>query len=258
VRSSRSGNAALDALGPLEGARVLDVGCGCGDTTLALAQRVGPSGTVCGPRRLRTDARRCTRARQSPRSRLGRTREHRLLVGDATTARWQASFDALSSRFGVMFFDDPVAAFTSLHAALRPRGRLAFVCLRAIEDNPWWVLPLHALHSVMSELPPPSAAHDAPGPHAFADPERVRTILARAGFQHVQLELCEHDVRSRRCLEHAVDFTLTSGPAAPALLDASDDTRARRARQSYATCLHPTCVPADRAGRSCWLVSARA
>lgn len=253
------GNAALDALGPLTGARVLDVGCGCGDTTLALAQRVGPSGRACG-----LDV-------SEPMLAVARERANRLaaesgarvnidfLLADATTARWQTSFDALSSRFGVMFFDDPVTAFTNLHAALTPRGRLSFVCWRAIEDNPWWIVPLQALHSVMSELPPPSAAHDAPGPHAFADPERVRTILARAGFQHVQLELCEHEVLfAEDGLEHAVDFTLTSGPAARALLNASDDMRAR-ARDKLRDVLAPylrgqrTALPG-----SCWLVSAHA
>ena len=100
-----------------------------------------------------------------------------------------ASFDAAFSRFGVMFFADPTAAFINIRRSLRPNGRLAFVCWRALEENPLDLLPLRAASPHL----PPQPAHDphAPGPFAFANPERVRGILERAGFR--EIEITAHD-----------------------------------------------------------------
>jgi SAM-dependent methyltransferase len=100
-----------------------------------------------------------------------------------------ASFDAAFSRFGVMFFADPTAAFINIRRSLRPNGRLAFVCWRALEDNQLDLMPLRAASAHL----PPQPAHDpdAPGPFAFADPGRVRGVLERAGF--VEVEITAHD-----------------------------------------------------------------
>ena len=94
-----------------------------------------------------------------------------------------ASFDAAFSRFGVMFFADPVAAFVNIRRSLRPKGRLAFVCWRTLEENPLDSLPIGA---ASAHLPPqPAYDPDAPGPFAFAKPDRVRGILQRAGFEEI-------------------------------------------------------------------------
>lgn len=102
-----------------------------------------------------------------------------------------ASFDAAFSRFGVMFFTDPTAAFGNIRRSLKPDGRLAFVCWRALEENALDILPLRAASIHL----PPQPAHDpdAPGPFAFARPDRVRGILETAGF--AEIEITAHDQR---------------------------------------------------------------
>jgi SAM-dependent methyltransferase len=173
------GRPALTALAPRSGESVLDIGCGGGETALDLARAVAPDGRVVGidvsPAVLalaRRAAQGCERVR--------------FVQADAQLFPFEpASFDAAFSRFGVMFFADPIAAFVNIRRSLRPAGRLAFVCWRALEENPLDVLPLKAAAAHL----PPQPAHDpgAPGPFAFADPKRVRSILERAGFGEIAI-----------------------------------------------------------------------
>jgi SAM-dependent methyltransferase len=174
------GRAVIEALALDAGERVIDVGCGCGQTVLALADRVGPQGKVAGvdiSAPMLDVARR--RAADLPQAEL--------LQADAQTFAFEAAaFDAIHSRFGVMFFDDPTAAFANMRRALRPGGRLAFLCWRAMAENPIMTAPAQA---AARHLPPPQPpAPGAPGPFAFADPERVRAILDEAGFADVELK----------------------------------------------------------------------
>jgi SAM-dependent methyltransferase len=173
------GAAALEAAKTAPGEAVLDVGCGCGDTTLALAERVGPSGRVLG---LDVSAPMLARARERSAGLANVT----CLEGDAARAPFdRATFDVLFSRFGVMFFADPAAAFAHLHSALRPGGRLAFVCWRTLRENPWATVPSEAAATVLG--PPEPTPPGAPGPFAFGDASRVSTILEGAGFREVAL-----------------------------------------------------------------------
>src|SRR5262249_1479538 len=128
-----------------------------------------------------------------------------------------ATFDAVFSRFGVMFFADPVAAFTNLHRALRPGGRLAFVCWRGLPENPWMWVPVGAAAQHVTLPPPP--APGAPGPFAFADGARVRDILGAAGFQTVDVAPLDAEVSIARgaSLDEAVAFLLEMGPLGAAL-----------------------------------------
>jgi SAM-dependent methyltransferase len=105
-----------------------------------------------------------------------------------------ASFDAAFSRFGVMFFADPTAAFINIRCSLRPNGRLAFVCWRALEENALDIVPLRAASAHL----PPQPAHDpdAPGPFAFANPDRVRGILESAGFGEIEITARDEQVGS--------------------------------------------------------------
>jgi SAM-dependent methyltransferase len=174
------GREAQRALDPRPGEQVLDIGCGAGETSLDLAVAVAPNGSVLGAdlSQLLLDL---------ARSRAGdKGLPVRFLAADAQTSDFgKAPFDAAFSRFGVMFFSDPQAAFSNIAAALKPGGRLAFVCWRTYAENPLMRDPFEA---ALPLIPPPEPSDPlAPGPFAFADPERVRAILAGAGFADVAI-----------------------------------------------------------------------
>jgi SAM-dependent methyltransferase len=175
------GRRALAALAPQPGESVLDIGCGGGETALDLARAVAPDGTVVG---IDLSAAVVAFAQRAAKGRV------RFIQADAQVFPFEpASFDAAFSRFGVMFFAVPTAAFINIRRSLRPNGRLAFACWRALVENPLDSLPLSAASAHL----PPQSAHDpdAPGPFAFANPDRVRGILERAGF--AEIEITAHD-----------------------------------------------------------------
>ena len=173
------GQRALAALAPRPGESVLDIGCGGGATALELAQAVAPDGTVMG-----VDLSAAVLA-FAQRAVKGGERV-RFVQADAEIFPFEpASFDAAFSRFGVMFFADPTAAFINIRRSLKPNGRLAFVCWRALEENPLDIVPLRA---ASAHLPPqPPHDRDAPGPFAFANRDRVRGILESAGFAKIEI-----------------------------------------------------------------------
>jgi 2-polyprenyl-3-methyl-5-hydroxy-6-metoxy-1,4-benzoquinol methylase len=210
------GLAAMACAGLRAGARVLDIGCGCGDTTLELARRVAPGGRVTAAD---ISAPMLERAREAAAA-AGAAAE--FVQADAQTHAFApASFDIAFSRFGVMFFADPTAAFTNIHRAVVPGGRLAFVCWQAMPDNPWMVTPFMA---AMPHLPPMTPLPpDAPGPFAFADPERVRAILTGAGFSAIDIApLRQALFIGGGDLDASVDFLMRMGPTARALREAAD------------------------------------
>jgi SAM-dependent methyltransferase len=247
------GLAAMERARPRPGERVIDVGCGCGQTALQLADRVGPGGSVLGIDVARPMLERA-RARAAGRANV------RFEHGDAQTHRFEPGFDLVFSRFGVMFFADPVAAFANLARALRPGGRLAFVAWQALDRNPWLYVPLRALAGIVP-LPPPSAP-GAPGPFSFADAERVRRILVAAGFSDAVLEsdAGELAIGAGGDLGRAVEFALQIGPVAAALREAGDAGAAARERAAAAirAALAPLAGPAGvRAGYAAWIATAR-
>lgn len=176
------GLAAMSALAPAAGEKVLDVGCGCGQTTWMLAGRVGPSGAVLGVD-ISEPMLGVARARNP--GQVGKPPEFRKL--DAQTGYLGAGrFDAAFSRFGVMFFEDPRVAFTNIRASLRAGGRMAFVCWRPLAENIWMRGPLEAALPLLPPLAPPDPR--APGPFAFADAGRLRSFVEGAGFKSVSIE----------------------------------------------------------------------
>jgi SAM-dependent methyltransferase len=173
------GHAAQRALAAKPGEQVLDIGCGAGQTSLELAEMVGANGHVLGfdisPACL-TIAK--TRAAAAP--------QVEFILGDAQTYDFpQKKFDAVFSRFGVMFFADPVAAFANIRGALKPGGRLAFVCWRDPKEVELLTLPFNTVKDLLPEQPPP--VPDAPGPFGLANAERTRGILKDAGFTDIQI-----------------------------------------------------------------------
>jgi SAM-dependent methyltransferase len=213
------GRVAVERLGVAAGERIVDVGCGCGQTLLQLADLAGPSGHVLG---VDISPPMLARARE----RVAGRSTVALALGDAQVYAFApASFDAVYSRFGVMFFDDAPAAFRNVRGAARPGGRLSFVCWQDLGKNPWAARPLEA---VMRHLPasamPDMLRAGRPGPFFLSDPARVEAILAAAGWKDVSLQPVEMPLHygGAATLEEAVEYSLQIGPAARAMADAPE------------------------------------
>jgi len=215
------GTFAIDRAGIARGERVLDVGCGCGATCLALAERVGSGGSVLG---VDISTIMLERARERAWD-AGFTQVELANVDAQTHPFAPAARDLVFSRFGVMFFADPTRAFANLRTALRPGGRAVFVCWRPLAENPWMGAPLGALASFLSPPAPPPPG--SPGPFAFADPDRVRAILAGAGFEPPEIAAHDGELVLGDDLDDAVRFTLSTGPASRMLEEAGPAHRAR-------------------------------
>jgi SAM-dependent methyltransferase len=193
----------LAAVAAAPGDHVLDVGCGSGATTLELARIVGPDGRVMG-----LDVSRPLLDRLQERAASRGLANVLVRDADAQVAQLPAGhFDAVASRFGVMFFDDPVAAFSNLARATKPGGRLAFVCWQPADRNPWFAEPLAAAMAVLPDagLPPPGS----PGPFALSNPERVCDVLRASGFDAMTVESLTVDLDSGTPGEAAA-FTVNS------------------------------------------------
>jgi ubiquinone/menaquinone biosynthesis C-methylase UbiE len=216
------GRQAMARLGVARGERVVDVGCGCGQTLLELADLVGPEGRVLG---VDISAPMLERARQRAASRPSVA----VSLADAQTYPFApAGFDAAFSRFGVMFFEDARAAFANLRRALVSGGRLAFVCWQEIARNPWAELPLRAVLDVLGrETAPELLRPGNPGPFYFSDPDRVRSILGGAGFTDVAVDPHQQrmNLGAASTLEEALAYSRHIGPAARAMADADPKLR---------------------------------
>jgi SAM-dependent methyltransferase len=241
------GRAALDALDPRPGERVLDVGCGAGATSRALAARVGERGAVLG-----VDLSEPMLA--VARSRAGGPRYLHADVAEAAIP--DAPYDAAFSRFGVMFFDDPRAAFARVRGALRPGGRLAFVCWRALEENAWARETLRAALGVLGELPEPSPP-GAPGPFAFADGARVRAILEGAGFTDVDVRPLDPDYVLGATPERAASLAVRVGPVGRLVRERGLDPAPLRAALERLCAEHVGARGVSFAA-ACWVVTGRA
>ena len=245
------GIAVASKLGLVSGERVLDVGCGAGATSLMLAERVRP-GQVVG---IDLSGPLIARARQRGEAIENLRFEH----ADAQTFAFSgAAYDTVFSRFGLMFFADPIAAFRNLYTALRMGGQLGFVCWRAMRDNPSFVLPLEAALPFLPE-PPRLPEPGAPGAFALADGHRIRGILECAGYG--EIEITPHDTElvfaGRSDLEGAVDLALQIGPLsrASSMLAETALARVRAAvRDAFVPYHGPSGVTLPAAT---WIVTAR-
>jgi ubiquinone/menaquinone biosynthesis C-methylase UbiE len=203
------------------GERVIDIGCGCGATSLQLADLVGPKGKVLG---VDVSKPMLNRAKQRGAGNPALS----FAEADATTYAFErGAADLLFSRHGVMFFAEPERAFANLRSALKPSGRLAFSCFRSPKENG---LITTILNTVAPFVPPlPKMNPDDPGPFAFQDPERVKRILTAAGFKSIQLEPVDvqSDISNGKGMDEALVNAMEIGPASRALSGASADTRAK-------------------------------
>jgi SAM-dependent methyltransferase len=200
------GAAALKAAAPQPGERVIDIGCGCGGTSIQIARIVGNAGAVLG-----IDV-------SQPMLEVARSRGAQAVFvhlafreADASEAGLPANTDLLFSRFGVMFFAQPVPAFSNLRRALRAGGRCVFVCWRTPRDNAWAMTPLSAARKAMNITPAP-ADPDAPGPFAFADEQRVRAILSGAGFGAIDMQRFDATISLGATPRSAAETSARIGP----------------------------------------------
>lgn len=243
------GAAALAKAGAREGERVLDVGCGCGQTSLALADLVGASGEVVG---VDVSAPMLARAR----ARGAGIAQLRFELADAAHAALGGPYDLLFSRFGVMFFDAPAPAFAHQRAAMAPGGRLAFVCWRSVSENAWAFLPAsigRRLIGAPQQAPDPHA----PGPFAFADADRVRAILEEAGWKGVRVEAFDAPMPLGADARDAALWTGKVGPLAAMLREAEDKRAAVMDAVAEALKAYETPSGVSLPGAT-WIVSATA
>ncbi len=251
-----AGAAGLAALGAVQGERVLDLGCGGGSTTLALADAVGPEGRVTG-----IDV--------SPdlvalaRDRLGGRANVELVEADAQRHSFAERHDALFSRFGAMFFDDPPAAFENLRRALQPGARAVFVAWREVSRNQWAAVPMTYAQEGLGA----AVSTGGPGPFAWADPVTFRPLLEGAGFRDVRAS--DHEFMAEIAdgddpdpVERAVQFMTRIGPLARRLREAPESARheateflRKRLRRHAARHVDDGAV---RLLASAWIVEARA
>ncbi|MCG6885078.1 MAG: class I SAM-dependent methyltransferase [Silicimonas sp.] len=209
---------------PQPGERVLDIGCGTGAVTIRAAEAVGDGGRV-----LATDiappflARVATRAAHLPQ--VG------TFLGDAQVADWpEDGFDLSVSRFGVMFFSDPAAAFRNIGRALRPGGRVVFAAWSRTEDNPYWQIPREAIDAMFGPQPRPEP--NAPGPMGLADKDWALAQMRAGGLTQVACETRDIPILHDGGAAGASALALKIGPGARALADAGageDEVEAFRA-----------------------------
>ena len=233
--------------------RVLDVGCGCGATTLDAAARTGPDGAVLG---VDLSAPMVERARE--RAAAAGYRHVRFAVADAQAGDIGTDHDVVISRLGVMFFDDPTAAFAHLAAATRPGGRLAAVAWTGALEQEWMLVPGGA---AMQHVPFPDFGEPgAPGMFGLADADRTAATLADAGWSDVAIERQQRPMLlgGPGTLDDAMAFATASGPGTTLLGGAPDDATRARAIQAIRDALAEH-VTADgvRLSGTVWAITAR-
>ena len=239
------------------GARVLDIGCGFGDTTQKIARLVGPSGSAigvdCAPNFIALCQREAVDARIPNVS---------YFVADVQGDDLRGPYDQVFSRFGAMFFPQPVVAFRNIRPALKPGGELAMIVWRKREDNPW----VHEAEVLVKEIVPaakpeePAQTQPAPGPFSMANADIASDVLRGAGFDRIGFERFDTDVCLGQSVEAAIEMAMTMGPAGETIRLAGEEGVKRKPQVTDA--LRALITPHLRAdgiwfGSSSWFVTAR-
>jgi SAM-dependent methyltransferase len=250
------GDAALRLYPPEPGNRVLDIGCGFGDTTQQLAKLVGPDGAALGV----DVAERFIEAAREEAESAGAANV-RFTAADVEVTEFDEQFDYAFARFGTMFFANPVAALRNVRRALVPGGRLCIVVWRRKLDNNW----MHRAETVVEKFLTRPEEYDeptcGPGPFSMADADTTSGILLSAGFEDVTLRRCDIDIQIGRDLDEAVQLMMALGPAGEVLRLWGE--RAGEIRPQIAAALREALAEfaghdGVRAPASTWIVTAKA
>ena len=217
------GEAALRVRPPATGDRVLDLGCGFGDTTQRLAKLVGPNGSALG---VDVSEPFIEAARQEAED--AGLENVRFMVGDVQVTEFERQFDYAFSRMGIMFFANPVAALRNVRHALVPGGRLCAVVWRRKLDNDWVHRAEQVVEKYLEEPEDSDEPTCGPGPFSMANPDTVSEQLQIAGFEQISFQRCDLPIRIGDDLDHAVRFNMSLGPAGEVIRlagDAADEVR---------------------------------
>ncbi len=236
------------------GDRVLDAGCGFGDTAIRLARIVGPAGSVLG-----VDC--CDAFLEHGRREAAASGVENVtfMAEDVQTCRFEPVHDFCFSRFGTQFFENPVAGLRNMRRALKPGGVMTMIVWRSLTENPWLGLPKQV---ILRHLPPPGddARTCGPGPFSMADPEPVPRQLEIAGYRDIRVERVDAKVLVGRDLDEAVAFQLALGPAGEIYREAGDLATQRHETivAAFKEALEPFLTPGGvMMDSSSWKVTAR-
>jgi SAM-dependent methyltransferase len=246
------GEEALRTAAPRSGEHALDIGCGCGETTLRLAELVSPGGTATG-----VDV--STQMLEVARLRAGESGHSAttFIRADASAAPLGGPYDLMYSRFGVMFFSEPGAAFRHIRQFLNPRGRLVMACWREPAANPWASVPVAVTRSALG-LETPQADPASPGPFAFADSRRVESLLSAAGFSSITTRSFDADILLGDTPAAAAAASARIGPLARMMRDLTDEQKEVAAARLAAAFAESSGPGEVRLSGSIWIFSASA
>jgi ubiquinone/menaquinone biosynthesis C-methylase UbiE len=241
----------LDAAAARLGEHVIDIGCGTGDTLLAFAKVVGQSGAVLG-----VDVSAPMLDFAKHRAAEATLSNAAFALADATSYAFERRWaDLVYSRFGVMFFDDPIRAFTNIRSGMKGGGRLVFVCFRSMPESPWFRVPIEAARPHVPPQPPVDPL--APGMFSLAREERLGGILTEAGFREVSLKATNVPIHGKDTTQ-SMAFLTNAGPLSALLENASGEQRIR-ATEAVRNALAANIGPDGRGLHvGLWLVSALA
>jgi SAM-dependent methyltransferase len=211
------GETALRLVPPQPGQRVLDIGCGFGDTTQRIAGLVGPEGEAVG-----VDAAASFIDAARAEAEAGGVSNARFLVADVQLATFEDRFDLAFSRMGTMFFLSPVAALSNVRAALEPGGRLVMVVWRRREDNDWLYRAQRIVEGIVTRPEEYDEPTCGPGPFSMANADTTTDVLVRAGFEEISMHRCDIPIRIGHDLKEAIAFVTAIGPAGEILRLAGD------------------------------------